>query len=119
MFTSGRRVPSRGKRKHETGREAGEPHVAPLRKKKILTRGGNQKIRLLRCDVATVSNPRTGKAQKVKIERVVENKANLHFTRRNIITKGAVIQTELGNAIVTNRPGQDGSVDAVLLIAEE
>jgi small subunit ribosomal protein S8e len=35
--------------------------------------------------------------------------------RRNIITKGAVIKTELGDAKVTNRPGQDGLINAVLL----
>ena len=80
--------------------------------------GDNKKIRLLRCNVATVSDPKTGKSQKALIESVVENKANLHYTRRNIITKGAVIKTEIGSAIVTNRPGQDGVVNAILLSAE-
>ena len=118
MSTGGRRIPSRGKRKYENGREAGEPVVAPTKKKVISTRGDNQKIRLLRCDMASVSDPKTGKSQKVKIESVVENEASLHYTRRNIITKGAVIKTEIGNALVTNRPGQDGVVSAILLSTE-
>jgi small subunit ribosomal protein S8e len=45
----------------------------------------------------------------------VENPANPHYVRRNIITKGAVIKTELGNAKVTSRPGQDGVVNAALI----
>ncbi|RLF79472.1 30S ribosomal protein S8e, partial [Thermococci archaeon] len=41
--------------------------------------------------------------------------ANRQYVRRNIITKGAIIQTEIGKAIVTSRPGQDGVVNAVLI----
>ncbi|MDD1752395.1 MAG: 30S ribosomal protein S8e, partial [Methanotrichaceae archaeon] len=50
-----------------------------------------------------------------KIETVIDNKANLHFRRRSIITKGAIIKTDLGEAMVTNRPGQHGVINAVLL----
>jgi len=38
--------------------------------------------------------------------------------RRNILTRGAVIKTEIGDARITNRPGQDGVVNAILLTAE-
>ncbi|MEK6848627.1 MAG: 30S ribosomal protein S8e, partial [Nanoarchaeota archaeon] len=41
--------------------------------------------------------------------------ANRHFIRRNIMTKGSVIDTELGKARITSRPGQDGVVNAVLI----
>ncbi|MDO5821049.1 MAG: 30S ribosomal protein S8e, partial [Methanobrevibacter sp.] len=33
----------------------------------------------------------------------------------NIITKGAIVETEIGNAKVTSRPGQDGIINGVLL----
>ena len=56
-----------------------------------------------------------GKSQKTKILSVIENTADPHFVRRNIVTKGAIIDTELGKARVTSRPGQKGVVDAVLL----
>jgi small subunit ribosomal protein S8e len=72
-------------------------------------------MRLQRSNVACVTDPKTGTSKTAKIETVKENKANLHYTRRNIITKGAVIKTELGEAVVTNRPGQDGMINAVLL----
>jgi small subunit ribosomal protein S8e len=35
--------------------------------------------------------------------------------RRNIVTKGAIIETDAGQARVVSRPGQDGQVNAVLL----
>ena len=54
-------------------------------------------------------------AGKANILNVLENKANPHFIRQNVITKGAIIETELGKAKVTSRPGQDGLVNAVLL----
>ncbi|MCD6558125.1 MAG: 30S ribosomal protein S8e, partial [Candidatus Aenigmarchaeota archaeon] len=37
------------------------------------------------------------------------------FVRRNIITKGAIIMTEDGRAVVTNRPGQEGVINAKLI----
>jgi len=38
--------------------------------------------------------------------------------RRSILTKGAIIKTEIGDARITNRPGQDGIINAVLLPSE-
>jgi small subunit ribosomal protein S8e len=77
--------------------------------------GGNVKLRLVATDIANVADPKTGKIKKVKIITVKDNRANPHFVRRNIITKGAVIETEAGLAKVTSRPGQDGAINAVLL----
>ncbi len=58
------------------------------------------------------------KIVKGKVLAVVENAANRLYTRRNIITKGALIKVELAGsekvARVTSRPGQDGVVNAVL-----
>jgi len=114
-FTGGRRVANRGKRKFELGREAGEPHIAPIRKKVVRTLGGNSKVRLLRCDVVCVSDSKTGKSKMAKIENVTGNEANLHYIRRNILTKGSIIKTDMGSARVTNKPGQDGTINAILI----
>jgi small subunit ribosomal protein S8e len=113
--TGGRLILARGKRKFEAGREQSDTTIAAVRTKRIETKGGNFKMRILRGDVAIIADPVSGKAKKVKIETVTDNSANQHFMRRNIITKGAVIKTELGDAKVTNRPGQDGVINAVLL----
>lgn len=97
------------------GRESADTHLAPVRSKEIRTFGGNKKIRLFRCDVANVTNPADNTTRKCNIETVEGNSANQYYTRRNIITKGAIIKTNLGSAKVTNRPGQEGVVNAVFL----
>ena len=113
--SGGRIVRSRGKRKFEMGREPTDTHLAPVRSRKIRTFGGNEKMRLFRCDVANVTDPKDGITRKCAIETVEGNPANQYYTRRNIITKGATIKTDLGSARVTNRPGQEGVVNAVLM----
>jgi len=113
--TGGRYRIHRKKRKFEMGREQTETKIGERRAVKIRVRGDNYKIRLLVAENANVINPKTKEVKKSKILSVVENSANLHFVRRNIVTKGAVILTELGKAKVTSRPGQDGNINAVLL----
>jgi len=46
---------------------------------------------------------------------VTGNTANKHYIRRNIMTKGTIVRTNLGLVRVTSRPGQDGVINAVLL----
>lgn len=103
----------RKKRKFELGRDPTNTKLDKLRKKTFRTLGGDRKVVLLSVDVANVFDGK--KYSKSKIKTVVENVANRHFVRRNIITKGAVIETELGKAKVTSRPGQEGTINAVLI----
>lgn len=70
---------------------------------------------LLSEEQASLADPNTKKVFPSKILSVKENPANPHYVRRNIITKGAIIETEAGLARVTSRPGQDGIIQAVLL----
>lgn len=72
-------------------------------------------MRLYRCEFANVADARSGTTKRVKIMAVKSNPANSFFARRNITTKGAVIETEIGDAVVTSRPGQDGLVNAKLI----
>lgn len=113
---SGRKIrEARGRRKFEIGREALLTTIGPIRTKKIRTTGGHQKTILLSTNIANVLDPKTGKTTKAEIKTVLENKANPHYVRRNIITKGAIIETTAGKAKVTSRPGQEGVVNAVLI----
>jgi len=116
--TGGRYRPSRKKRRREIGREQQWAFIGPQTLKLYRTRGGNRKVQILRAEWANVLDPATGKAQKSKVVTVKGNPSNPHFVTRNIITRGATIQTELGLARVTSRPGQHGVVNAVLLPAE-
>lgn len=113
--TGGRLRYARKKRKFEIGAEAQITTVGPDRKKFARTRAGNQKIRVLSSEIANVVNPKNNQIKKTKITSVLENPSNPHFVQRNIITKGAIIQTELGKARVTSRPGQDGIINAILI----
>jgi small subunit ribosomal protein S8e len=113
--TGGRIWPRRGKRRREMGREFIEVKMAPTERVKFRTFGGKEKLGLYAADVANVTDPNTKKMSKAKILTVVGNPADPHFVRRNVITKGAIINTELGKARVTSRPGQHGVVNAVLL----
>ena len=51
----------------------------------------------------------------MKILDVIENPANPHYVRQNIVTRGAIIETDAGRARVTSRPGQHGVISAVLI----
>ena len=77
--------------------------------------GGNSKDKLVAENKANVYDPKAKKHTVVEIKNVVENPANRHYVRRNILTKGCVIQTELGQARITSRPGQSAVVNAVLV----
>lgn len=112
--TGGRRRPNRDKRKHEAGRFSAETELGETVLRTIDARGGVEKVRALRAATASVTGG-DGETTPVAIEDVVRNDADPNYARRNIITKGAVIATELGEARVTSRPGQDGQVNAVLL----
>ncbi len=80
--------------------------------------GGVLSYVTLSSNIANVTDPSTGKTNKVKILSVIESPANPHFIRRNVITKGATIDTEAGKARVTSRPSRDGVVNAVLVEAK-
>jgi len=113
--TGGVYKPLRHKRLFELGSEMIEIRPGEKKVKVVKGMGGTLKLRAIRVKEANVFIPSQKKFQKSEIVQVKENPANPHFVRRNTITKGAVIETKLGLARVTNRPGQEGSVNAVLL----
>lgn len=111
--TGGRKRPHRDRRKHELGREPTETTIDDRRLKIVDSRGTGQKIRALATDEALLT--KDGDTVTTTIEDVVENPANPNYVRRNIVTKGAIIETPEGRARVTSRPGQSGQVCAVAL----
>ena len=113
--SGGRLRLSRKKRKFEIGAEAQVTSIGDERKKFARARGKNQKVRILGTEKANVVIPKKNLIRRVKIQSVLENPSNPHYVQRNIITKGAIIQTELGKAKVTSRPGQDGIINAILI----
>jgi len=114
-ITGGRRRPAAMKRRAEVGLAPADTHIGETRRRIIRTFGGNEKSRALRANEANVTNPANGETKKVRIENVQENSANPNYVRRNLLTKGAIIKTEIGRARIMSRPGQDGVINAVLL----
>lgn len=113
--SGGRKRVYRKKRRHERGSFPTETTLGKLKKKNDRGRGGDQKIRLMATKQANISDPSTGKTEKVEILRVTENPANADYDRRGVITRGTIIETPRGKARVTSRPGRDGNVNAVLI----
>lgn len=109
----------RGKRAFEMGSDAAETIVGETHVTRKRGRGGKLKLRALAVSTVNVTDPATGKSQKTEIRGVVKNPANVDYQRRGVITKGAILDTPLGQAIVTSRPGQHGIVNAVLLQGTE
>lgn len=113
--SGGRRRPARLKKRFEIGRDYEFTLIGEVRQKKIRVRGNNLKMRLYRANMANVMDQKNKKVLRAKIITVTKNAANPNYVRRNIITKGAIIKTDKGSAMVTSRPGQDGIINAVLI----
>ncbi|WP_248895552.1 30S ribosomal protein S8e [Haloplanus halobius] len=111
--TGGRLRPFRNKKRYQLGREPAETTLGEPRFQTVDARGTETKTRALATNVAHVADG--GETVEAEIENVVENPSNINYVRRNIITKGAIIETSEGRARVTSRPGQTGQVNAVLL----
>jgi small subunit ribosomal protein S8e len=111
--TGGRLKHASNKKRHQLGREPAETTVGETRVQYIDSRGTERKVRALSTNVAQVAAD--GEVSEAEIENVVDNPSNVNYARRNIVTKGAIIETSAGRARVTSRPGQTGQVNAVLL----
>ncbi len=105
----------RKRRQYDLGRQPSFTKVEKRRVQIVRTIGDNKKVKLLSTDIANLFDPKSKKYEKAKIKTIVENPANRHFVRRNILTKGSIVETDKGKAKITSRPGQDGSVNAVLV----
>jgi len=117
--SGGRRHAYRKRRKFEQGTFPTETVVGEQKRKIVRGRGGKLKIKVMSERQVCVTDPKTRKTQKTEIVRVVKNPVNIDYNRRGVITKGAVIETPLGQARVTSRPGQHGVLNAVLMSSEK
>ncbi len=93
-----------------TATKVGEADSRKLRS----IRGSGKKIKLKTAKFINVLG-KDGKMKKVAMRTVLETPDNRHHARQNIVTKGAIVDTEAGKVKVTNRVGQDGVVNGKLL----
>ena len=114
-LSGGKRRPNHSRRAYERDDYPLEPVAGETVRSAQRTRGGSLLYGLRSAAEANVYDASSGKTSKSKILRVTANKANREYERRGVITRGATIQTELGEAKVTSRPSDDGVVNAVLI----
>ncbi len=103
------------KRKRELERPSIETQIGQEKKKKQRTLGGNYKLKLFSSTFINVTDLTTNKTSKVKILKFESNAASKDLNRRHILTKGAVVETELGKATISSRPGQHGILNGILI----
>ena len=117
--SGGRRIVYRKKRKFEQGTFPAETKMGEQKRKYVRGRGGTVKIKSLSEKQICVTDTKTGKTQKTDVTRVIKNPANIDYDRRGVITKGAIVETPLGQARVTSRPGQHGILNGILVSSEK
>lgn len=113
--SGGRRVAQRARRKFEIDRYPNEATLGPTITITRRSRGNNMKTALKSAETVNVCDPTSKKTTKFAIIRVTKNPANKDYERRGVISKGALVETEAGTARVISRPGQDGSINAILI----
>lgn len=103
-------------RKKKLYESAGQKRIVKIgeeKKTKIRSVGGNKKVIMLNAKFINVENK--GKTKKVEIKNVLETPSNKFLARQNILTKGTIVETELGKVKLTNRPSQEGNVNGILV----
>jgi len=106
--------PHSKKKKARTGRPPISTNIERKLLKKQQVRGDNLKIKIKSIDeVNVLLKNKTYK--KAKIIAFVDNKANPKLLKNKILTKGAIVETDLGDVKITSRPGQQPVLNGVLL----
>lgn len=113
--SGGRYKQARVKRKFEKGSSPVLTAIGSKVVRSLKSKGGGRKLKVVSSEFVNAFDSKSKSFVKAKLVRVVDSSANRNFVRGNIITKGAIVETDKGNVRVTNRPGQDGVVNGVLV----
>ena len=111
--TGGKYHKARKKKLFERAGQARSTRLGNEKKRSKKTVGGKMKIFLLQGKVININEK--GKNRRIEIKNVLETPSNKFLARQNIITKGTIVETELGKVRVTNRPSQEGMINGVLV----
>ena len=112
-ITGGKYIKRRKKKAYERQGQKRTVKLGDEKRKTVRTMGGNSKTFLLKGQIINVK--KADKTQKATIKNVLETPSNRFLARQNIITKGTIVETELGKVKVTNRPTQEGNINGILL----
>lgn len=113
-ISGGKYIKSRKKKLYEL---PGQKRIIKLgekdQRKGKRIRGGNKKTFLLKIKFVNVQTK--GKSKKIEIKNVIETPSNRFLARQNIITRGTIVETDLGKIKITNRPTQEGVLNGILV----
>ena len=112
--SGGKRQAHKKKKKYQRGSDFSGTKISEPVRNIHRVKGGGTKVKVVSTNKMNVADEK-GSVSVAKIISAKDNKANVHFIRRNLITKGALLETDKGLAKVTSRPGKDGTVNGVLV----
>ena len=113
-ISGGKYIKNRKKKKYERTGQKTITKIGEEKRKSKKIKGGNKKTFLLKAKFVNIQT-KDKKNKKAEIKNVLETPSNRFLARQNILTKGTIIETELGKVKITNRPTQEGVVNGVLV----
>ena len=113
-ITGGHRHPLKSRRKFHIDRFPNEALMGEQTTITRKTRGNNRKTAMKTANAVNIVIA-DGKIKSSEIVKVLENQTNNDYQRRGIITKGAIVETKDGKCKIVSRPGQDGTLNGILL----
>ena len=113
-ITGGHRHPLKSRRKFHIDRFPTEALMGEQTTVTRKTRGNNRKTAMKTANAVNIVIA-DGKIKSSEIVKVLENQTNNDYQRRGIITKGAIVETKDGKCKIVSRPGQDGTLNGILL----
>ena len=113
-ISGGKYIKRRKKKKYEIAGQKRIVKIGKEKRKTKRTKGGNEKTFMLQAKFVNVLS-KNKKPTKIEIKNVIETPSNRFLARQNIITRGTIVETELGKVRITNRPSQEGMINGVLM----
>lgn len=107
--SGGKYIKNRKKKSYEIMGQKKIIKIGEEKRKKV----GKKKVSLLKTKFVNVQAQ--NKISKIEIKNVLETPSNRFLARQNIITKGTIIETDIGKVKITNRPTQEGNVNGILI----
>ena len=109
-ISGGKYIKRRKKKSYEVAGQKRVVKIGEEKRKTKKTMGGNKKTFLLKAKFVNIPQKK-----KVEIKNVLETPSNRFLARQNILTKGTIVETNLGKAKITNRPTQESIVNGILI----
>lgn len=112
-ITGGKYHKQKKKKRYEKPSQETQTTIGETKRKNLRIRGGNIKTITLKTNIVNLKAKE--KTQKAEMKNVASTPQNVFLARQNRLSKGAIIETSLGKARITNRPSKEGHVNAVLI----